>query len=376
MRAYLKRNRGLVRMKVLFFRAPKMGHGFGGVTNVAYNLPMALAKKVLITYYPTYSPPVVSRRKFATNVLNSYMRLVIKDFDFIHFCYGPGWKTGWYLLFKLAKINRISTILHIHGIIQMEHILYDLPMHRFWGTSYKGLSNTLWNCKLADKIVTYSEFMRNEIAIWYGINREKIVVIPNGVNVRKFSRCSNELRLDGDPAILYIGNLARFKSPDIIIQAIAKIRLDLPKLKLHLVGPGNNIALKNLARKKGVETRVIFHGRVKPEKAPLYYKAADFCIFPSKRDNGTITLLEAMASGTPIIASERGGTAEIISHTKNGILFDPDDVDALSNAILVMQKDSKLRKIIVRNAMKTVTNYSWESIAKRYVSLYKSLRQV
>ena len=140
-----------------------------------------------------------------------------------------------------------------------------------------------------------------------------------------------------------------------------------------MVGPGNISELKSLAKKEGVETLVIFHGRVAPEDAAQYYKAADFCVFPSVRDNGTITLLEAMASGTPLIASNRGGTSEIVSHLKNGMLFEPDDADALPNAILSMYSDSELRKTIVSNARKTAKQFSWENIAKKYVLLYRSL---
>ena len=353
-----------------------MGHWFGGVTNVAYSLPRALAKYARVTYYPTYYPPFVPRKSYAVNLLNVYKRLAIKDFEIMHFCHNPGWTNGRYILFKLADINNISTILNIHGIIQIEHVLFDKPSRGLLGVSYKGLSSTLQHCKLADKIVTYSDFMRNEIETWYGVNRAKTVVIPNGVNIEMFSKCNQEHSLDGDPAVLYIGNLGRFKSPEIIIHAIARIGTELPKLKLHLVGPGERSArdLKSLAKKKGVETRVVFHGSIPWEKVPFYYKASDLCVFPSKRDNGTITLLEAMASGAPIIASNRGGTPEIISHNKNGVLFDPDNPAELSNAILTMQKDPELKKTITCNAMETVKKYSWENIAERYLALYRSLR--
>jgi glycosyltransferase involved in cell wall biosynthesis len=353
-----------------------MGHWFGGVTNVAYNLPRALAKYARVTYYPTYYPPVVPRRSYTVSLLNVYKRLLMKDYEIVHFCHNPGWTNGRYVLFKLADIKHISTIFNIHGIIQVEHVLFDKSSRGLFGVSYEGLSSTLKHCKFADKIVTYSEFMRNEIEIWYGVNREKIAVIPNGVNITMFSECNQERFLDGDPAILYIGNLGRFKNPEIIIHAISRIGSELPKLRLHLVGPGEHSArdLKNIAKKKGVERQVVFHGSIPWENVPFYYKSSDLCVFPSKRDNGTITLLEAMASGAPIIASNRGGTPEIISHNKNGVLFDPDNPAELSNAILTMQKNPEFKKTITYNAMETVKKYSWENIAKRYLALYRSLR--
>jgi len=80
-----------------------------------------------------------------------------------------------------------------------------------------------------------------------------------------------------------------------------------------------------------------------------------------------------MASGVPVIASNRGGTQEIISHGENGILFEPENPDALPKAILALSQDSELRKRISSNALTTVANYSWENIARKYVSLYESL---
>jgi glycosyltransferase involved in cell wall biosynthesis len=361
----------VIELNILYFIEPKIHRGFGGVTNVAYNLPKALAKKIGVTYFPAFVP----ERSYAVSLLNVFRSLAMKDFDILHFNVTPGWIHGSYMLFKFAKISRASTILNIHGIIQKEYTLYNLRTRWFWLTSYKGLSSTLRYCKIADKIVTYSEFMRTNIVTWYGVNRDRIAVIPNGVDVRKFSECDSELSLEGDPAILYLGALANFKSPDILIQAIARLRSELPKMKLHLVGGGSRAALEWLAKKKEVEKYVVFHGSVVPERTPQYYKAADVCVFPSRRDSAGITLLEAMASGTPVIASNRGGTPEIISHGENGILFEPEDADALPKAILALHQDSELRKTISYNALKTVAKYSWEKIAEKYISLYKHLRE-
>jgi glycosyltransferase involved in cell wall biosynthesis len=350
-------------MKILYFQEPKVNYVFGGVSNVAYHLSRALAKNALITYFPNFVP----KRDYATKILNVYRRLAIGDFDVVHFNVTPTWAQGGDSLYMLAKMAQAATILIIHGIIQMEHRLYGTKQN-------EGLSMTLRYCKMANRIVTYSEFMRNRIVTWYRVNRDKIVVIPNGVDVDRFSEFKSELLLDGDPAILYLGHLS--KSVDLLIETVSKIRLELPELKLHVVGGGDIATLKLLAIKKGVSTQVIFHGSVAPTETPKYYKAADICVFPSKIDSAGITLLEAMASGTAVIVSNRGGTPEIICHGENGVLFEPDNTDALPDAILGMHQDRELRKTVSRNALKTVRNYSWENIAKKYLSLYRSLREV
>ena len=347
---------------------------------VGYSLPKALANKIGVTYFPAF----VRGRKYATSLLNVFRSLAVKDFDIVHFNVVPSWINGRYMLFNSAKISGASTILIIHGIIQKERILYDWrtmfdpSVRRFGLNSYKGLASILRFCKIADKIVTYSEFMRTSIVTWYGVNRDKIAVIPNGVEVRRFSDCDSELTLEGDPAILYLGDLG--KGSDVLIQAAAKLRSELPKMRLHLVGWSTpyRAALERMAKEEEVEKHVVFHGFVLPEKIPQYYKAADICVFPSRRDieiPAGMTLLEAMASGTPVVASNRGGTSEIISHGENGILFEPDDADALPKAILALHQDSGLKKTISHNAFKTATKYGWEKIAEKYISLYKHLRE-
>ena len=193
----------------------------------------------------------------------------------------------------------------------------------------KSLLRIVGYCKIADQIVTYSEFMRNRITKWYRVTPEKIAVIPNGVDLDRFSKSKNKIFLDGDPAILYIGHLS--KNADFLINAIAAIRSELPKLKLHIVGGGDAATLKLLAKKKQVDTNVIFHGTVAPENTPIsYYKASDFFVFPSLYIPAGITILEAMASGTAVIASNTGGTQEIIiSNGEDGVLFEPNDASSL-----------------------------------------------
>jgi glycosyltransferase involved in cell wall biosynthesis len=349
-------------MKILYFMEPKMGRSFGGVTNVAYSLSTALAKKVSVTYFPVYAPNI----RYITNLLKIFRGFSLRDFDVVHFNMTPGWTQGGYILSKFATMSHASTTISVHGIIQLEHRLYRMEKIR-------GLTTTLGYCKMVDKIITYSEFMRNRIVTWYRVNPDKIAVIPNGVDIDKFSGCKSEIALEGDPAILYLGHLS--KNTDLLIKAVSTIRLELPKLKLHLVGGGDTAALKLLAIKREVEPYVIFHGSVSPKQTPYYYKAAEICVFPWKRDPAGITLLEAMASGTAVIVSKRGGAPEIIRNGKDGILFDPNDDEALPNAILSLHRDQDLRKKIARNALKTVTEYSWENVAKKYISLYQSLRE-
>ena len=359
----------LVKLNVLYHVESKSRAG--GVSNVAYHLTKALAKKANVTYFLRFRP----KKDYLTNLLNVYRKFLMKEFDIMHFNIAPTWINGSSMLLKFAKGRGAHTVLNIHGIAQLEGSISRIrKVEPTPGSfSYIGLLNTLRSCKLVDRIVVNSEYMRTNVVTWYGINRDKIVVIPNGVDLRRFNECNDKLVLDGDPSILYLGHLRRRKGVDVLLQAIAKLRSELPNVKLHLVGDGYISDFQLLAKKKGIKKHVVFHGWAADSMVPRYYKSADFCVFPSRYEPFGIVILEAMASGIPVIASNTGGIRETISNGKNGILFKPCDADALSKAILALYQDLDLRKKISDTALKTVVKYSWENIAERYVSLYRYL---
>ncbi len=353
-------------MNILYYGEPNIARG-GGVGSVAYYLPKALRKKVGVTYLSG----IGSNRAFPKTYLNVFEKFVKKEFDIIHFNADPSWKNGSAALLRFAKLRQARTILNIHGIPQLERKAEQ------WRESvpYMDWFSTLTYCNLADRIVVNSEFMRNNVVIWYRLKRDKVVVIPNGVNLEMFTENNDRIVLEGDPSILYVGHLSRLKGVDILIRAVTKLSSDLPNMKLHLVGNGNISSFADLSKKEGIEKYVIFHNWAKPSNIPSYYKSADICVFPSRHEGFGIVILEAMASGTPVIASDIPSFREIVSDGVDGRLFKSQDVDALSREVTSLYKNPNLMKVFGRNALEKVKNYSWEKIAEKYVSLYEHLRE-
>jgi glycosyltransferase involved in cell wall biosynthesis len=154
---------------------------------------------------------------------------------------------------------------------------------------------------------------------------------------------------------------------------MAKLKSELPNIKLHLVGRGNYKYFALLAKKEGVEEQVIFHSWVTQSMAASYYKSADICVFPSRHEGFGIVILEAMASGTPVIASDIPSFREILSDGIDGRLFKHEDVDSLVEAVIDLYNNPKLRTLLSHNATQKVTQYSWDKIAEKYISLYNSL---
>lgn len=361
-------------MNILYYiEEPKTGKG--GVVNVASYLSEALSKKADVTYFPR----LLNSEKGVLNLFNVYRKYVMGEFDLIHFNLVPSWMNGSPILLKSARLRRIATVLVIHGLIQMENMLEtELSLNRLEykrRLEYKiNILSVLSSCNSVDRIVVNSKFMRTNVCTFYGISPDKIVVIPNGVDIERFSGCIHKIALDGDPSILFLGYLSKIKGLDILIRAIAKLRFELPYLKLHVVGHGDAGGewASLLVKQQGVEKYVIFHGAADPSLVPAYYKSANIFVSPSRYEGFGITILEAMASGIPIIASNIESFNEILTDGENAIFFKSEDVDALSKAILTLYQDPNLRKQISQSALKEVTKYSWSIIAQKYISLYES----
>jgi glycosyltransferase involved in cell wall biosynthesis len=360
-------------MNVLFYRQP--GPITGGAGNVAYYLTKALERKVNLTYFPagiSYLYPV--------NLLHVYNDFLKRKFNIVHFNVPPTiiqyrrtlrWIDGNYLLLKYAKTRGSCSVLNFHGITPLESELSQNNL-----ASLKTLDGVR-ACKKADRIVVNSEYMRSKIIAWYGANRDRVVVIPNGVDLDMFNVQNRRIVLSGNPAILFVGHLWWIKGVDLLLQAMVKLKSVLPEAKLHLVGAKYEHEFEKnyelVAKRQGLEQQVIFHGAVSHSIIPHYYKSAALCVLPSRHEGFSITMLEAMASGTPIVASDIERFREILQDGENAVLFKSEDAVSLSTAILRLYADSDLRRKISQNASKTVMNYSWDSIAERYISLYKNL---
>jgi glycosyltransferase involved in cell wall biosynthesis len=341
--------------------------GEGGVSNVAHSLTKSISKKVDLSYFPHFAP----QKCYLSNSFHIYRTFLTRGFDILHFNVAPSWGNGSNLLLRFAKKRGSHTIFNVHGIIPLEHILESVSYPML--ISYKALLNVLQACRAADIVVVNSEYMRDNVAFWYKANRDKIVVIPNGVNLKKFSGFEDKLTLEGDPAILYLGRLSTIKGVDVLVKAIARLQSELPNMKLHLVGSGYMSAFQLLVKEKKIEKFAVFHGKVAHSIIQQYYRSADICVCPSIHEGFGLVTIEAMASGIPLIASNIRSFREIISNGKNGMLFEPGNDEALAKIILALYKDSDLRKKISEAALKSAAKYDWENIAERYIALYKGL---
>lgn len=219
----------------------------------------------------------------------------------------------------------------------------------------------------AERIVAVSEMVRDEL-ITIGVPKKKIDVVINGVDLEEFApgpANREDLRLPEDvPLGLFAGDI---RSPIKNLDAVLRAMANVPSIHLAVAGSLKGSPYPALALELGVDERVHFLG-FRRDIADLM-RAADFFALPSRRDSCPLVMLEAMASGLPIITSRMVGTANLVTPDVGFVLETPDDLATLENAMRSFAKDSVRCEAMGRAARETAEQYSWEKMSRRYVSL-------
>ena len=231
--------------------------------------------------------------------------------------------------------------------------------------------------KRASCVITVSEFMKKELVNGGGIPAQKVTVIHEGIDDKHFSTEHNEAEAPGlpRPYILFLSDLHKHKNADKLIYAFAilKRRSDIPH-KLVIVGRdyGNTgKMLRQQAHRLGVTENTIFTGPVPHEAVAGVYRNADVFVLPSAFESFGLPVLEAMASGTPVIASNGTAIPEILGDA--GLTVDPADVEGLADSLHSVITDRRLRDSLVRKGYERARSFTWERAARDTVKVLEDL---
>jgi sugar transferase (PEP-CTERM/EpsH1 system associated) len=231
---------------------------------------------------------------------------------------------------------------------------------------------------LTDRWVAVSEDIHRWLAAEVRIPDWKIVTIRNGVDTDRFRPRdgSRPARAPGDPEPLVLGTVGRLdpvKAQRDLLAALARLAPRHPGLRLELVGDGPlRDALAAEARERGIADRVRFRGEVaRPEDA---YAAFDVFALPSLNEGISNTILEAMASGLPVVATRVGGNPELVVEGATGTLVSPEDPAELAGAIERYLDDPALRRAhATAGRERAERDFSIRTMVRRYEDLYASL---
>lgn len=231
-------------------------------------------------------------------------------------------------------------------------------------------------------VISNSSFIYNHYKPY--LNENKMHIIHNGVKIKKFSKNNNILK-HNDYA-LYVGRIEPRKSINIIIKAYSKLSLKTRPKELYLIGdynfdPDYTNILKNLIEKLGLKENIIFKGFVSQNYLYKYYKNARYTIFSSNDRFFPMTeglpnvVLEAMASGAVIVASNVAGVSEVIRNGENGFLYNPYSISELIQILSKLNEAPENYLNIIKKNAKTFiqNNLNFKMISRKYLKIYNNL---
>jgi phosphatidylinositol alpha-mannosyltransferase len=198
-------------------------------------------------------------------------------------------------------------------------------------------------------------------------------IVPNGINLERFRPGLTPITeyRDGRPNILFVG---RFEEPrkgfQHLLRAMPMVRSQFPDARLIVVGRGDIRRAVEQVEDMGIDG-VVFAGSA-PTDLPRYYATCDvYCAPSTGRESFGIVLLEALATGAPVVASRIPGYAGVITHGATGLLAEPEDPHDLSLAIVRVLADEQLRRRLVENGLNYVQRFGWPVVARQLLELYE-----
>ena len=226
------------------------------------------------------------------------------------------------------------------------------------------------------RIVAISERVRTQLKQHYNVPDDRIVTIPNGINLSRFDPKNARSRIavrrsfgvsEDVPLLLFVGSQYRLKGLEFAIRALSEMNTEAVLL---VVGGDSAAPFKRLAEQLGVNERVIFAGA--RNDLPSIYPAADAFVLPTLYETFALVCLEAMASGLPVLACEVGGVEDYLHDGENGFLIQRDSQD-IAGKLDRLLNDADLHQRLRNGGLATAQNYSWEKIAKQYLQLFDEL---
>jgi glycosyltransferase involved in cell wall biosynthesis len=243
-----------------------------------------------------------------------------------------------------------------------------------WMDNYpKVHRQAVWAAERSAFHIAVSRFARETIAYYTG-DSKRLRIVPNGVDIDIFTPRTNGESVDPNQ-ILYVGFMRHVKGVDVLLRAMQQLVKHNSKLKLVLVGGGiyrhsqaQELDLRQMAHELGVSEHVSFVGIKSRKEVAKYMRQSSLLVLPSRTETFGAVLVEALACGTPVVATTCGGTVDIVNRDV-GRLVPKENAGELARAIQeVISERGKFDPAALRDY--AVKNFSWEQIARRTVDLY------
>jgi len=342
------------------------------VVHVPAGPEVPLPKQELVDYIPTFTEGI---RRFAAEKNIQY--------DLVHSHYWMSGVAG----MQLAKDWQVPMVQMFHTLGLMKNRIARSPHEMEGNYRIDGEKEVL---RAADRVVVATPAEQSQLEFLYDSQVDKLVTIPPGVDTQHFFPipCDEAVDVIGTPCedrmILFVGRIEPLKGIDTLIRALAYIK-ENNLLKDHphyltVIGGDPDLStqsedsemarLQSLCRQMGLDDMVVFLGKRSQTMLPYYYSAAEMLVMPSHYESFGMVALEAMACGTPVIASAVGGLAFLVQDGVTGYVVPDDDHIAMAGCITRLIAEPGLRDQLGKQAHAYAQDYSWNNISKRVLDVY------
>jgi len=239
-----------------------------------------------------------------------------------------------------------------------------------------------WLTYEAWKVICCSDYMISHVKWAFGLPEDKLVMIPNGVNLQEytrnkitdFSQFRRKFASPEEKMVVFVGRLVYEKGIHVLINVVPKV-LEKVDAKFIVVGNGYMKGpLLNLINGMSMTHKVMFTGFVDDETLKNLQRCADVCVVPSLFEPFGIVALEAMAAKSPVVVSDTGGLSEIVEHDVTGVKVYPENPDSLAWGITKVLLDGKYANWLKNNAYKKVLEkYDWDKISQQTKNAYEAV---
>lgn len=350
--------------------------GYGNrVVHVPAGPEVPLPKQELAAFLPTFTQGIL---RFAQEKGIHY--------DLIHSHY---WMSGMAAI-DLKETWRVPMIHMFHTLGKMKNRIARSPQELEGAYRMDGENAVL---KQADRIVAATLAEEMQLEFLYHSDIKKIVVIPPGVDTSHFYPiCPEEAKAaigvpGSDRLLLFVGRIEPLKGVDTLIRALAHLRqmgiLERFPHDLAIIGGDPNaspddmnaemLRLQVLCRELGISDLVLFLGKRSQASLPYYYSASEVLIMPSHYESFGMVALEAMACGTPVVASQVGGLAFLVQDGMTGYVVPDGDPILLADRLNRLIQQPDLRKAMGERATAYAQSYAWDKITSQIIGVYRTL---
>ena len=312
----------------------------------------------------------------ASVLISLFWRL--KGFDIIHLHYPFFGSAEIIWIIKKFKISKAKLIITYHQDATAEGWI-----GKFFKMHYKYLTPRI--LKSADKIIvsSFDYLEHSNIKKLFKKYPKKFVEIPFGVDLSRFEPREKPTDLikkyniqNDEKIILFVGSLDKahyFKGVDNLIKGFLRLQL---KARLIIIGEGDmKLEYEKKVLDFGLKNKVIFANKVNDYDLPRFYNLADVFVLPSisKAEAFGIVLLEAMASGLPVIASNLAGVKNLIKNGINGFLIEPNNINDLVDKINLLLNSEEVKKVGAKGRKIVESKYNKEKIDKIFIKVFENI---